>query len=402
MSRESELRAAIHANPDDDGPRLVYADLLAERDDPRGEFIQLQLATDDDDDRDGREKVLLARYGDGWARDAGVGGGAQVGWRRGFPYALIGEASAILACRGVLQREPITELSITRIQGNASGITHLAKLPELAQIRWLRLEGSAYGVAPPSMVPLWNCDELASLRTLELVGNLVDDERAPLLAGASWFAQLERLALSRIAMSPAMTSRLIDRLPRLRALDIRNCALGWDVAARIALLAAPLRQLWIDGCAIQPAGARALFSSRLMTTIERLAIGSDQLQTTVAVLAENEPRQLRTLNLFADRLAPEDAIAIADGPFGTLTELSLATNDIGAAGAKALAASTTLRSLTTLYVTANLLGVAGIEALAHRTGLPRLTKLGAFATVHSEPWSETRERFAHDPTLVLV
>jgi len=397
MSRESELRAAIHANPDDDGPRLVYADLLAECGDPRGEFIQLQLATADDDDRDGREKVLLARFGDGWARDAGVGGGAEVGWRRGFPYALIGESNAIVACRGVLQREPITELSITRIQGNAAGIGHLAKLPELAQIRWLRLEGSA----STSMVPLWNCDELANLRTLELVGNLVDDERAPLLAGASWFAQLERLALSRIAMSPAMTSRLIERLTRLRALDIRNCRLGWDVAARIALIAAPLRQLWIDGCSIQPAGARALFRSRLMTTIERLAIGSDQLQTTVAVLAENEPRQLRTLNLFADRLAPEDAIAIADGPFGWLTELSLATNDIGAAGAKALAASTTLRALTTLYVTANSLGVAGIEALAHRTGLPRLTKLGAFATVHSEPWAETRERFAHTP-LVLV
>jgi hypothetical protein len=251
------------------------------------------------------------------------------------------------------------------------------------------------------MVPLWNCDELANLRTLELVGHVVDDERAPLLADASWFGQLERLALSRIVMSPAMTSRLIERLPGLRALDIRKLTLGSDVAARIAALVAPLRSLWIDSCAIHPAGARALFSSRLMTTIERLAIGSDQLQATVGVLAGNKPRQLRTLNLFADRLAPEDAIAIAEGPFGHLTELSLATNDIGAAGAKALAASTTLRALTTLYVTANLLGVPGIEALAHRTGLPRLTKLGAFATVHSEPSAETRARFAHTALLLV-
>ena len=287
MSRETELRAAIRADPEDDGPRLVYADMLAERDDPRGEFIQLQLGVDDNDDRDGREKVLLARYGDLWAREAGLGGGAQIGWRRGFPYALIGEASAIVACRGVMQREPITELSITRIQGNAGGISQLAKLPELAQIRWLRLESTAYGVAPQNLIPLWSSDEFAQLRTLELVGNIVDDARAPLLANATWFAQLERLALSRIAISAAMSSRLIDHLPKLTALDIRNCTLGSEVAARIAVTSAPLRQLWLDGCGITMAGARALFGSRLMTTLERLAIGTDQLQATVGVLAEN-------------------------------------------------------------------------------------------------------------------
>ncbi|MCA9567021.1 MAG: TIGR02996 domain-containing protein, partial [Myxococcales bacterium] len=41
---EGLLLAAIWANPDDDGPRAVYADWLTERGDPRGEFITLQLA----------------------------------------------------------------------------------------------------------------------------------------------------------------------------------------------------------------------------------------------------------------------------------------------------------------------------------------------------------------------
>lgn len=40
---EDELLAAIYASPDDDGPRLVYADWLQERDDPRGTFIAKQL-----------------------------------------------------------------------------------------------------------------------------------------------------------------------------------------------------------------------------------------------------------------------------------------------------------------------------------------------------------------------
>ena len=39
---ETELRAAIHASPDDDDPRLVYADWLLERDDARGGLIQNQ------------------------------------------------------------------------------------------------------------------------------------------------------------------------------------------------------------------------------------------------------------------------------------------------------------------------------------------------------------------------
>jgi uncharacterized protein (TIGR02996 family) len=38
----SELLAEVYARPDEDGPRLVYADALAETGDPRGEFIVLQ------------------------------------------------------------------------------------------------------------------------------------------------------------------------------------------------------------------------------------------------------------------------------------------------------------------------------------------------------------------------
>jgi uncharacterized protein (TIGR02996 family) len=39
--REAELLAAIRADPEDDAPRLVYADYLMQRGDPRGEYIAL-------------------------------------------------------------------------------------------------------------------------------------------------------------------------------------------------------------------------------------------------------------------------------------------------------------------------------------------------------------------------
>ena len=42
LSSELELLLAVLEAPDDDGPRLVYADVLQERGDLRGEFIPLQ------------------------------------------------------------------------------------------------------------------------------------------------------------------------------------------------------------------------------------------------------------------------------------------------------------------------------------------------------------------------
>jgi uncharacterized protein (TIGR02996 family) len=65
-----ELLAIVYEDPDDDAPRLVYADWLLERGDPRGEFIALQFrrhrgeALSPDDDR--REHQLLKKHGKAW------------------------------------------------------------------------------------------------------------------------------------------------------------------------------------------------------------------------------------------------------------------------------------------------------------------------------------------------
>jgi uncharacterized protein (TIGR02996 family) len=42
MSHDDAFLASIIEAPDDDTPRLIYADWLEERDDPRGEFIRVQ------------------------------------------------------------------------------------------------------------------------------------------------------------------------------------------------------------------------------------------------------------------------------------------------------------------------------------------------------------------------
>jgi len=59
------LLADIYANPTDDAPRLVYADLLLEHGDPRGELIMLQLDRGDGEPT-AREQELLKKHGKAW------------------------------------------------------------------------------------------------------------------------------------------------------------------------------------------------------------------------------------------------------------------------------------------------------------------------------------------------
>lgn len=66
---DATLLAQIYAAPDDDAPRLVYADWLQERGDPRGELIALQLERANGKARKGgrqREDALLATHRQTW------------------------------------------------------------------------------------------------------------------------------------------------------------------------------------------------------------------------------------------------------------------------------------------------------------------------------------------------
>jgi uncharacterized protein (TIGR02996 family) len=84
--RGDELLAAIHADPDSDDARMVYADHLQERGDPRGEFIALQLARH----RDGgevtaRERELLDGHRGLWTLPLlWVADKATIRFERGF------------------------------------------------------------------------------------------------------------------------------------------------------------------------------------------------------------------------------------------------------------------------------------------------------------------------------
>lgn len=78
---EAALLAAVYANPTDDGPRLVYADVLQEKGDPRGEFVALQCAGADAK----KAKALVKQHGKQWLGALAPVLGASFEFRRGFP-----------------------------------------------------------------------------------------------------------------------------------------------------------------------------------------------------------------------------------------------------------------------------------------------------------------------------
>ncbi|MCA9618034.1 MAG: TIGR02996 domain-containing protein [Myxococcales bacterium] len=83
---EDDLLAAIYAAPDDDGPRLVYADWLSERGDPRGELIMLQCQPSLDAKQQKRVDGLLKKHARAWLGPlAPVIGKADLAFERGFP-----------------------------------------------------------------------------------------------------------------------------------------------------------------------------------------------------------------------------------------------------------------------------------------------------------------------------
>src|SRR4051812_10894967 len=87
---EAGFLASILANPDDKKARTIYADLLQDRGDPRGEFIALQCARAELADADPRVEeldasiaALLKKHKKAWTalRD---NKGARWEYRRGF------------------------------------------------------------------------------------------------------------------------------------------------------------------------------------------------------------------------------------------------------------------------------------------------------------------------------
>ena len=173
MSDGEALLRGVIAAPDDDLPRLVYADWLDEHDDPaRAEVIRVQCALEGLPPGDpsaaelrARERVLLRAHGWVWADALGANFTEWV-YRRGFiervEMSLEVSRDEIVATLG---KAPIRHVRDTGQFNDLAGVVEA--LPDLAHLTGLEFWG-LYGCDDALYEQLVLSPHLANLRTLIL------------------------------------------------------------------------------------------------------------------------------------------------------------------------------------------------------------------------------------------
>src|SRR5262249_35725815 len=285
--------ADIVANIDDDTPRLVYADWLAEngRDD-RAEFIRVQVERARLPAWDAaqvrlrlREEELLKQHGESWLAELPLIEGAKwEGFRRGI-VAGVSFASfeamrqSAHVCRAVAPVEAVTvrwprkreedggappiaelrELSLTGRPSSENEIARLADSPQLATLRRL----TARGLWVDGLARLVASPHLAGLKALSVSFNRLGNASILALMRARLTA-LEELDLTGPGRAARYHEDPIIRSPGLEALA------AWAGLASV-------RSLTLNGNDVGRPGLRALLRSPHAGALKALSLREGRL-----------------------------------------------------------------------------------------------------------------------------
>jgi uncharacterized protein (TIGR02996 family) len=232
VTRDDTFLQAIIENPDDDTPRLVYADFLDARGDPRGEFIrvqcQLALLPADDPRRTELEAVerrLLKEHDREWAAPLLLPLAGMVthwGFRRGFIEELAVEARGLQLHADIIFRlAPVRQLTLYLAR---SRIAALASLPHLSRVTALYLRGNKLGdrgVGDLAFSPY-----LGRLASLDLELNDVGDAGVGALAASPTLPRLTDLCLSVNSIGDPGALALVSCFPHLKSLELYRNPIG--------------------------------------------------------------------------------------------------------------------------------------------------------------------------------
>lgn len=307
----------IVAHPDDDAPRLVYADWLDETEDPanadRAEFIRLQirletLATDDDEHPIllKREKVLLNKYAKKWAQSFRK----ILSWwwfRRGFIEGAAVRTEGmndtfVLLFRDLTEQTPLREVSLFQQTSDVACL--LPAAPLMTRLRSFRLRGAVFlDEAGPTLRELFESQHLSGLTCIEIQGgrngsffgprvlsallrsptlkNLTDlsvsDYITTLhptvlrtLARSESLAKLTRLSVESTTFDRATIREILraDYAPNLTTLELRLCGFSKDA--------------WDE-----------LLSPKTLPKLNRLLVGGSYIDRVSISAKEDEGKQLR-------------------------------------------------------------------------------------------------------------
>jgi len=305
--------ADILANPEDRKARLVYADLLQDAGDPRGEYIITQSARADcaaGDERipelDARIAELEKKHKKTWRAACGENKGARYEYRRGFVEKLALDAKDLLAnARKIFAAEPVEELNVWKIweldaKPGKSRLAPLLALP-LHRIKRLSLRTMLDAVDAEALAA---ATTLGAVEVLDLTNeNAYKQQLAP-LAKATSLPRLRELRLGCNIGDAVMAKLAASKTLRFTRLVAPNNDLGPAACAAIAnaTWAPQLEHLDLSGnIRMGDEGLRALAASPNFTALQSLRLDYVERSDAVAGILHAK---------FGARLLPPLGVAI--------------------------------------------------------------------------------------------
>lgn len=348
MDQRRAFLSDICANPEDDAPRLVFADWLAENgEEERGSFIRLQVqaaALPDDDPRrlvmEEQAEELENRHGKAWTAELPELPGVTWGrFHRGFVASAGVKSAKALAEQGEAMHAaaPVRELrvwTVGRKQAKA-----LAACPALSRLDSLSIRCNEIG--PQAVETILRSPHLGPLRSLSLAKTALFAEGAEMLVRMESLRSLRHLDVS----SNGLDGYDIDRIlgsPHLAGLESLETAYNRLDEGLAALLGPDgswrFPRMSLNSAHLGDAGASWLATTLTgASVLTELDLGYNDLTGEgVGLLAEAlHLRNLRRLDISCNPLGDAGAAALARFP--SLTDLRAWVGEIGDAGAKTLA-----------------------------------------------------------------
>jgi uncharacterized protein (TIGR02996 family) len=233
---QSAFLSDIVEHPDDDTPRLVFADWLDDHGNDAqrawADFIRVQIERarlPADDDRqaelEARERRLAVAHALDWV--APPWDLRNLRFRRGLPETLLTTAVYVSERQYPLRDFPIRELSLSF----APGADHkrLRHCVGMARIESLKLRGSRRRTFPEEEIrAILEGRHLSRLRALEISGNMLEDHALARLLALPVLQQLESLHISDNILHVSALIQLATMLPwpRLRWLSLHSNGIG--------------------------------------------------------------------------------------------------------------------------------------------------------------------------------
>ncbi|HJZ89258.1 MAG TPA: TIGR02996 domain-containing protein [Gemmataceae bacterium] len=324
MSERADLHRAILAAPDDDAPRLVFADWLDEHGEPdQAEFIRLQCATDRLPPTSrrwqslhDRAQRLLRDWRADWAAST-MERVLRADFRRGFVDGVTLTIDHFVSgADDLLALEPIRMWEFREVAffHRSPPLTSLALHPAFDRVR-----GLAVGeFAPDELVTaIAGSPHLNGLRSLSISYHRPGPEALKAL-----FAAAPVLDHLEAANSPVSNFRDLWKRgapPRLRRLSLAHCRVTDHAVEQLALSPAvgQLEILRLDMNGVSEYTAEAIAASAHLSGLRELSLAHTSLgDRGVMALARTPTLQnLRVLNLANCYLDNADAQSLADSPY---------------------------------------------------------------------------------------